>query len=788
MLDNYMKPRRNFIIKSTASSSQVKFSNRLSILFYCALPLVFTFTVIHTIWGQEVNADSLISMLGTSKADTARVLLLYQISSSLYDNNPEKAIYYANQGLELGKKINFKKGISLCLHELGLAYLQIGKLDSSMIYYNKRKELVTELNDSIGLAAIFDNIGIIYVHYGDLDKALILRGKANEIYLSLKMYNNVASGYTWIGNIYKEQGEYPLALENYLKAVKIYEEENNEKEIGYPLLNISSVYRYLKQYDVAEKYAMEAKEKFEKAGNTNLVGASLYRLANIFLEEEIFPQAIIYANQAKKISEETHNTYSSITSNLQIGNIYSSMGNLDSAIIYFNYALPSALQMGDKPLISNVYQNIGFVYQNMGNYIQALEYMYLSDKLLQEINDRNALLEISENFMGIYSNLNQPDSIYRYFRRYQELSNALFNEQSSQAIAEMQARFQTEKNEKEIIALSLENEKKKNHIARLNNLNEIASLKLENSIIENEKNAQALTLSNTEREKQQAQIEIHKLTEIKQAQAIQDEKNNKRFITWIFISSLLALIIIFLFGFLYFRNKKQKEQAILNQKAAELSRQVAENDMKALRSQMNPHFIFNCVQTVERLLNDSKINESKTCLMQFSNLTRRVLENSKKREIPLAEELQTVRLYMDLENARFSVPFAYDISIETGIDPETTLLPPLILQPFVENSIKHGFHGLDKPGEISIEVKKENESLVCILKDNGIGRKESLKIKSISGYKKESIGMKLTEERLHLISELKKTTCFFSIEDVVDSLDKPLGTRIKMYLPFELSI
>lgn len=178
---------------------------------------------------------------------------------------------------------------------------------------------------------------------------------------------------------------------------------------------------------------------------------------------------------------------------------------------------------------------------------------------------------------------------------------------------------------------------------------------------------------------------------------------------------LLALIIIFLFGFLYFRNKKQKEQAILNQKAAELSRQVAENDMKALRSQMNPHFIFNCVQTVERLLNDSKINESKTCLMQFSNLTRRVLENSKKGKYHLQKNYRP-SVFTWIWKMPGSVCHLHMIFLL-----KLALIPKLLTAAtypatFVENSIKHGFHGLDKPGEISIEVKKRKRVAGLYLK------------------------------------------------------------------------
>jgi len=210
--------------------------------------------------------------------------------------------------------------------------------------------------------------------------------------------------------------------------------------------------------------------------------------------------------------------------------------------------------------------------------------------------------------------------------------------------------------------------------------------------------------------------------------------------------------------------------------------------MKALRSQMNPHFIFNCIHTINGLLNDLKIQESKTCLDQFSNLTRSVLENSKKREIPLSDELETLRRYMDLENMRFAKPFQYTFEIEPGIDPETTLVPPLVLQPFVENAIKHGFRDPEKPGLLKIEICTENDFLICTVEDNGVGRTNTVNIKTTSGFKKESMGIKLTEERLSLISKTKKVQSYFLIKDLVDGNNKSSGTLVKMVLPFELSV
>lgn len=688
--------------------------NHLSLLKIVLTILSILFLVsLQSSQAQQYNIDSLLSLLQNSKIDTNRVNILYKLSNALSESKPDNAMQYANQGFTLSQKLAFKKGQSICLNALGLAYYQVGKFDTALICFEKRLKLVTEIKDLQGLAEVYDNLAVLNIHLGKNDKALELRKKANDIYLSLNKKILLASGYIWIGNIYKEKGDYSSALENYLKSIKLYEEEFDENGIAYPLLNISSVYRYLKQYSQARIYANEAKSKFVKSKNQKGIGVSLYRLALIYFEEKDYDNAIKLSKEAKKLFEEIQDAYFTLIVNQMLGTCYHDMGNSKVAIDYAESALRVAQQIGDLTEISGAFQNISIMYSDQGDYLRALEYLHKSEGILNKTKDKKSLLNLSANFVDLFSRINKPDSVVYYFKRYQALTDTIFNEQNSRSIAEMQTKYEAEKKDKEILALNLEAEKKKNTI-------------------------------------------------------------------WAIVAGSGILLVVLLSGFMVFRNKKKREQAVLAQMASE-------SDMKALRSQMNPHFIFNCIHTINGLLNELKIQESKTCLDKFSNLTRSVLENSKKREIPLSAELEILRLYMDLENMRFTNPFQYEFVIEPSIDPETTLVPPLILQPFVENSIKHGFRDPEKPGQLKIEISTENESLVCSVEDNGVGR-NMVNIKTSSGFKKESLGIKLTEERLDLISKTKKTKSHFLINDLVDAYNKPAGTCVKIILPYELSV
>lgn len=429
----------------------------------CLMVSIFAFSINHS-YSQITKIDSLISELESSKPDTNKVNILYYLSDAFQDNEPDKAIDFARQGISLSEKLNFKEGLSICLNAIGLAYYQMGKFDTALIHFEKRYEIVTEMNDSIGIASTCDNMGVLYIHFGKNEKALELRQRANNIYASLKMKSQLASGYTWIGNIYKEQGDYTSALENYLKALKIYEGENDEKNVGYPLLNISSVYRYLKQFDQARKYAVTAKEKFDKAENKYGVGVSLYRIAIIYSEESDFDNSIKYLQEAKIIFEDSQNTYFLALVNQLLGNCYRNLGNYNLALNYFNSSLSTAELSGDKNLISTAVQNIGTVYYATGDYLKALEYMQKSEKILKEINDKHALMELSQNFIEIYSRLNKPDSIVKYFQTYKELSDTMFSEQNSKSIAEMHTKYESGKKEQELELSAIRIEKQKSRL------------------------------------------------------------------------------------------------------------------------------------------------------------------------------------------------------------------------------------------------------------------------------------------------------------------------------------
>ena len=195
------------------------------------------------------------------------------------------------------------------------------------------------------------------------------------------------------------------------------------------------------------------------------------------------------------------------------------------------------------------------------------------------------------------------------------------------------------------------------------------------------------------------------------------------------------------------QNKKLEEQRI-KQLESSFEQRLAETEMTALRAQMNPHFIFNCLNSIKlyTLENDSAM--AADYLSKFSKLIRLVLENSRAEKITLQNELETVRLYMDMEAMRFKNKVKYTIDVAAAIDPQFVEIPPLLLQPYIENAIWHGLMHRENGGTIHIEVTQPNDDLLhVVITDNGIGRQAAADLKSKSATQQKSLGMKITTSR-----------------------------------------
>jgi ligand-binding sensor domain-containing protein len=223
---------------------------------------------------------------------------------------------------------------------------------------------------------------------------------------------------------------------------------------------------------------------------------------------------------------------------------------------------------------------------------------------------------------------------------------------------------------------------------------------------------------------------------------------------------------------------KQRE-AELQREVAEFSKQVAEVELAALRAQMNPHFVFNCLNSINTfiLLNDPQ--NASTYLNKFSKLIRRVLDASRSEYISLRDEVETLRYYIELEQMRYGGKFDFQIETAPNMNMDAVELPPMLIQPYVENAIWHGLmHREAEGGMLRVVFNSENGQLVATIEDNGVGRKRAADLKSRSSVVHKSHGMQVTQERLQVINELYGSNATVSVEDLFDSTGEAAGTRV----------
>jgi hypothetical protein len=211
-----------------------------------------------------------------------------------------------------------------------------------------------------------------------------------------------------------------------------------------------------------------------------------------------------------------------------------------------------------------------------------------------------------------------------------------------------------------------------------------------------------------------------------------------------------------------------------------------ENDLnlstqKALISQMNPHFIFNALNSVNLFILKNDKLSSNLFLTNFTDLIRKVLDNSQFQYISLYDEFETLKAYMELEKARFANKFDYEIVLN-NVSLMDYFIPTMILQPFVENAIWHGFSTMDVEGRIGIEVLKQTSTMMIIIEDNGIGREKAKEIRMKNGKEKKSYGTKLVEDRLKLFNRLNKTDLRFEYQDIYDETGVCKGTKVCLFL------
>lgn len=246
----------------------------------------------------------------------------------------------------------------------------------------------------------------------------------------------------------------------------------------------------------------------------------------------------------------------------------------------------------------------------------------------------------------------------------------------------------------------------------------------------------------------------------------------------------MVAALVFLAGFGTIVYLLTRRIRIREEKKTATARRISELEQLALKAQMNPHFIFNSLNSIQQYVMDTDIEGANKFISGFSRLVRQTLDFSSRQLISLEEEVNYLTTYLELEKTRFENKFDYSVTIEKGIHISEHYLQPMILQPFVENSIRHGIrYRKDKNGLITIGISQNANYIVCVVEDNGIGRKAAASKKSNLAINYQSKGMSLTADRIEMINKVSKQQINVLVEDLEDEAGNGQGTRVTLAFP-----
>ncbi|NUQ26317.1 MAG: histidine kinase [Saprospiraceae bacterium] len=251
--------------------------------------------------------------------------------------------------------------------------------------------------------------------------------------------------------------------------------------------------------------------------------------------------------------------------------------------------------------------------------------------------------------------------------------------------------------------------------------------------------------------------------------------------TWWFwsaiaLSSLLIVLAAARYRISQVRHEEQLKRAFY--------KEISEKEMEALRSQMNPHFIFNCLNSINNFIVRNDSAQAAGYITKFSRLMRLVLDNSRSQRVPLEKEIEALRLYLELEAMRFDDKFRYEIWVDDEIDQQFCQIPPMLIQPYIENAIWHGLMHKPEGGSVVVDVRPPTDNKLLVeITDDGVGRARAAELESKSTLQRKSYGGLITEERLRILNPDKPDENKVSIHDLVDANGKACGTRVVLEIP-----
>jgi hypothetical protein len=632
------------------------------------------------------------------------------------------------------------------------------------------------------------------LYYGEQARALSLK---------LRWKKGEARAYNSLGVNYWAKHNYIKAQECYLESLRINQSLNDKREMARNIHNIADIYSLQYDYPQALSYYFRALKLSQSAGDKFGVCGTESNIADVYKEEKKIPEAIYFQKRAIEIAQHGRWTRYGASLVVGLGDLESDEGDFKGAILHETDALhlfeTIAAKNPIKDDIANVFGNLGEIYFKQTDYKNSIFYYsraYSSYKKIAGIWTQTKSCECLERvgracFQLAVSYNNEEDTDKSYKNR-QCLENA--SNKINKAITGLKKYKDWGGLEQSFFYLSKVLENQKKYEASLNAYKQYTAYKDSDSNNEKDKEIAVKTVEYEYGRQKDSLGNVNKLQNARLKTLVQEKELSKLRSKqqWFYIVGV-ALAFLSTALFIVYRSRAKqtrlenqlvKERAEYQLGEATQRNRLIQATLTALISQMNPHFIFNALNTIQSYIYTNNKSSAGHYLGKFSELTRKILDNSSKEIISLEDEIEMLQLYIDIEKARFGDTFNASVVIDPALDSEDIFLPPMLIQPHVENAIKHGL--LHKKGdrELLISIKRHNsddKDIEIVIDDNGIGRPQSMLLNNHNKAHR-SFATTATEKRIELINRILGQKIKLEIIDKTNGDGGAEGTRVLLVI------
>jgi tetratricopeptide (TPR) repeat protein len=693
------------------------------------LKMLFDSTLFHFKENEELPAKNALTYVSKLKAYYSRhgyyknaIACNFQLLDSLYKFHLEPKDEYYHKGK--------------CFGSMAMVYSNWGRYDSALIYHqiseyyfdsvimiagNKVDYVINKANQIEGTAIVQTRLGNYQEAEQNFRESLALREQKND-------EMGIAMCYDGLAELYQYQGKYTQALELFQKALEI------------------------KQNYKSDKIQNDEKDNIQRIlimANRSLIITYL-KLGNLFKEWDNHALALENYEQALALAVEIGDRKGEADALMAIGDIRSLASKNESPPAHYLQAIAIYHEIDNRPGQGTGIKKLGDHLRLMGNKEGSLLQYKEALTIFEELSMLSELAELYADLATVYTSLGQNQEAIEYYERALAIASPLKLQKT------MMKSYQAMS---DLYYLSGD--------FRQAFIHQRHFMEIRDSVFSKETN-KMITQVREQFETEKKDQEIALLKSQNELQLFKIERSQ-----YILVSVGGLVLLLTISGILFIRQERLK----MGQKNILLQQ-------KLLRTQMNPHFIFNALTNIQSFMVTRRVDQAGNYLTRFSRLLRDILTNSREEQISLDREINTIENYLSLQQLRYSNRFDYVIDVQQALDVDDIMIPPMLAQPFIENAIEHGIRHKKAKGKICVRLRQVDHHLQLEVEDDGVGRAKARELEKDEEKDHLSMATSITLERIEFLRRRYRKHIDMQIEDLFDENGTPSGTKVHFVIPF----